>query len=364
MLKTETSVAYFSAEIGLSSDIPTYSGGLGVLAGDHIKASADIGLKMVAVTLLYKEGYFKQRINESGEQVELYPYFDYRSKFESVSDKVCIILNQRKVWIGIYRYVYTGENNDQVPVYFLDTDIDENHIDDRGITLRLYSGGSQHRIMQEAVLGLGGMKVLDCLGYNGVKTYHMNEGHCSFLTLELLKRYKGDEKKVRSRCHFTTHTPVPAGHDQFDMSSCRQILGSQLPESLNLKTLKEESRLHMTELGLFFSQTANGVSRLHGDVAQDQFPQFNLEYITNGVHHVTWMGEYFSKLFDKKISYWRSDPDKLRSLVMIEDRDIEAAHTKQKELLINEAYLQGSILSKDILTIGFARRFTEYKRAR
>ena len=364
MVKTEKNVAYFSAEIGLSSDIPTYSGGLGVLAGDHIKASADIGLKMVAVTLLYKQGYFKQRINDSGDQVELYPDFDYSTKFEVVSDRVCITLNQRKVWIGIYRYIYIGENNHQVPIYFLDTDIDDNCDDDRNITLRLYSGDSHHRIMQEAVLGLGGMKVLECLGFNAIKTYHMNEGHCSFLTLELLKKYNGDADRVRSSCHFTTHTPVPAGHDQFDISSCRQILGDQLPDSLNLKTLNEKNRLHMTELGLFFSQSANGVSRLHGDVAQDQFPQFNLDYITNGVHHITWMGECFSELFDKKISGWRLEPDQLRNLEQIEDNEIETAHIKQKELLFNETGLKEHMFCKDILTIGFARRSTEYKRAR
>ncbi len=364
MTKKETSIAYFSAEIGLSSEIPTYSGGLGVLAGDHIKASADLDLKMVAVTLLYKEGYFKQKIDAAGDQIELYPSFDYKSFFELVSEKVFITLNQRKVWISIYRYFYKGENNHQVPIYFLDTDLDDNHSNDRDITKRLYSGDSNHRIMQEAILGLGGMKALEVLGYNGIETYHMNEGHCSFLTLELLKKYNGDEDMVRSKCHFTTHTPVPAGHDQFDMSDCQKILGEQLPRSLNLKTLKENNQLHMTELGLFFSKSANGVSKLHGDVAQNQFPQFNLDYITNGVHHISWMGKYFSELFDKKIPGWRLEPNLLCSLKDICDDEVESAHIKQKELLFNEEGLKEQMFSTDVLTIGFARRSTEYKRAR
>ena len=365
MDKKEINIAYFSAEVGISSKIPTYSGGLGVLAGDHIKASADTGLKMVAITLLYKEGYFKQKIDNNGDQIESYPSFNYKYDFELQSQKTSLRLRGRDVFINVYKYTYVGENNNEVPIYFLDTDLEENTVEDRDITLRLYSGDSEHRIVQEAVLGIGGVKVLESIGYSDIQTYHMNEGHCSFLTLELLSKYNGDEMEVRSRCHFTTHTPVPAGHDQFDIGICQKILGSLLPEKLNLKTLKEKNRLHMTELGLFYSKSANGVSRLHGDVAQKQFPSFELQYITNGVHHITWMGEYFSKLFDKKIPNWKTKPQLLRSLNDIEDNDIEQAHLNQKKILLKEINSDRSMqFSDDVLTIGFARRSTEYKRAR
>ena len=209
------SVVYFSAEIGISSSLPTYSGGLGVLAGDHIKASADAGVDMCAVTLLYKEGYFKQRINESGVQSEPYPRFDPESHLKKLTEKFTLRLRDRDVWIQPYEYRYTGLNGHVIPIYFLDTELKENFHDDRVITLRLYSGNKDHRILQEAILGFGGIRLLDQLGIENVNTYHLNEGHCSFQTLELFNKYKCELKTVKNRCHFTTHTPVPAGHDHF-----------------------------------------------------------------------------------------------------------------------------------------------------
>jgi len=358
-------IAYFSAEIGLSSDIPTYSGGLGVLAGDHIKASADNGLNMVAITLLYKEGYFKQEIDDQGLQKEFYPSFDYDKYFELLPKQVSIKLRGRNILINVYKYIYFGEKKHSIPIYFLDTNIPENHEDDQKITLRLYSGDSDHRVLQESILGFGGIRLLEELGHTNIHKYHMNEGHCSFLTLELLRKYNNNEQLVKEKCHFTTHTPVPAGHDQFQISNCQKILGDLLPTDLNLESLKNENILHMTELGLNFSSSANGVSKLHGDVAQKQFPNYNINFITNGVHHISWLGEDYKSLYDNKLSGWRQNPDLLLDLNGIQDIELIDAHQLQKEKLLKEINSNiNNKFSSEILTIGFARRSAEYKRAR
>ena len=361
----DTTIAYFSAEIGISANLPTYSGGLGVLAGDHIKAATDTGLPMVAITLMYKEGYFKQRVDEKGIQTETYPRFDPKSKLKQIPDKFILRLRGRDVWVVAYEYLYKGENGQTISIYFLDTDLDKNSHDNRSISLRLYSGNKNHRILQEAILGFGGIRLLEILGYENIQTYHMNEGHCSFLTLALLQKFKGDEDKVRSKCHFTTHTPVEAGHDHFSVDRCRKLLDNLLPKDLNLPSWVQNSRLHMTELGLYFSRSANGVSELHGQVAQDQFPDFPIGYITNGVQHSYWMGKSFQELFDIKIPGWRTQPDFLLDLNNITDDELNWAHSSQKDFLLDYANSQTQkALSEDVLTLGFARRAAEYKRAR
>ena len=360
-----TKIAYFSAEIGISSSIPTYSGGLGILAGDHIKSSADIGLAMVGVSLLYKEGYFKQCLDDSGYQSEMYPRFDLEPKLKQLSQKFTLRLREREVWIDAYEYQYIGENGNKVIIYFLDTDLEENLDVDRILTLRLYSGDKNHRILQEAILGFGGIKLLKILGFNDIQTYHMNEGHCAFITLALLEDFNGNEEKVRSMCHFTTHTPVEAGHDHFDVERCRKLLNGLLPVNLQLPSWIQNNRLHMTELGLYFSRSANGVSMLHGKVAQKQFPEFNIDYITNGVYHPFWVGDSFRKLFDREIPDWRLHPSKLETIDIISDNDLKLAHLKQKQFLLSYVESQTQkILSEKVLTIGFARRAAEYKRAR
>ena len=357
-------IAYFSAEIGISSSLPTYSGGLGVLAGDHIKASGDIGLNMCAVTLLYREGYFKQRIDEEGVQTETYPRFDPFPLLKKLDIKFTLRLRKRDVWIQAYKFDYLGHNGHKVPIYFLDTDVDKNFIDDRIISNRLYSGDKDHRILQEAILGFGGAKLLDELGQNAIKKYHMNEGHCSFLVLNLLKKFNNDIKKVKSLCHFTTHTPVPAGHDHFAEDRIKKLLKGLLPKKLKLPSLIQNGRFHMTELGLYHSGTANGVSQLHGDVAQEQFPWSNIEYITNGVHHSYWMGSPFKKIYDQYIPKWRTNPESLLKVDEVDDNIIWEAHRDQKRFLLSYANADVTkALDKDTLTIGFARRAATYKRA-
>ena len=364
MMEQQYDIAYFSAEIGISSSLPTYSGGLGVLAGDHIKASGDIGLNMCAITLLYREGYFKQRIDEEGIQTETYPRFDPYPLLKKLDVRFTLRLRARDVWIQVYRFDYVGHGGHAVPIYFLDTDVEENIKDDRIISQRLYSGNKDHRILQEAILGFGGTKLLDELGQNDIKKYHMNEGHCSFLVLHLLEKFNGDMKKVKSLCHFTTHTPVPAGHDHFAESRVKKLLRGLLPEDLKLPSLVQNGRLHMTELGLYFSGTANGVSALHGDVAQDQFPWSNIDFITNGVHHSYWMGSPFKRVYDQYVPEWRANPECLLKIDDIADDVIWNAHQERKQYLLGYANSQVSkALDKDTLTIGFARRAATYKRA-
>ena len=364
MMEHQYDIAYFSAEIGISSSLPTYSGGLGVLAGDHIKASGDIGLNMCAITLLYREGYFKQRIDEDGIQTETYPRFDPYPLLKKLDVRFTLRLRGRDVWIQVYRFDYAGYGGQVVPIYFLDTDVEENIKDDRIISQRLYSGNKDHRILQEAILGFGGARLLDEIGQKTIKKYHMNEGHCSFLVLHLLEKFNSDIEKVKSLCHFTTHTPVPAGHDHFSENRVKKLLRGLLPENLELPSLVQNGRLHMTELGLYFSRTANGVSALHGNVAQDQFPWSNIDFITNGVHHSYWMGSPFKRVYDQYISEWRAKPESLFEIDDIADDVIWNAHQEQKRYLLGYANSQVSkALDGDTLTIGFARRAATYKRA-
>ncbi|MFQ6604437.1 MAG: alpha-glucan family phosphorylase [Fidelibacterota bacterium] len=358
-------IAYFSAEIGISSSLPTYSGGLGVLAGDHIKAAADEKLPMCAITLLYKEGYFKQRLDEEGNQSETYPRFDPEPYLKKLPNKFTLPLRNRQVWIQAYQYDYKGIDGHIIPIFFLDTELEENFEDDKIITLRLYSGDKDHRILQEAILGFGGIRFLESMGYTDIDTYHLNEGHCSFLTLELLQKFKGDRDVVRSRCHFTTHTPVPAGHDHFARERCEKLLQGLLPKKLELPTLVKNSRYHMTEMGLYYSRSANGVSALHGKVAREQFPDFEIGHITNGVYHPYWVGKTWRELFDQRLPGWREDATRLLNVDALTDEDLLQAHLSQKHFLLGFANSQTQkALPQNILTIGFARRAASYKRAR
>ena len=358
-------IAYFSAEIGISSSLPTYSGGLGVLAGDHLKAAGDVGLNICGITLLYKEGYFKQRVDEKGEQSETYPKFDPNPLLEKTSIEFSLKLRGRDVWIKVFKFTYKSTSGLKIPIFFLDTDHEKNKQEDRILTLRLYSGDKNHRILQEAILGFGGIKLLDRMDQNAIKKYHMNEGHSSFLVLGLLEKFNNDTKKVKSKCHFTTHTPVPAGHDQFSLDRVKNLLNGLIPHNLELPSLINQNKLHMTELGLSFSETANGVSRLHGKVAQAQFPwKKDIGYITNGVHHSYWMGGPLKQLYDKFIPDWRENPNALINIENIPDNDLWQAHLSRKKYLLNYSNaLTGKALDCDTLTIGFARRSATYKRA-
>ncbi|MGC8494276.1 MAG: alpha-glucan family phosphorylase [Syntrophobacteraceae bacterium] len=358
-------IAYFSMEIGLTENIPTYSGGLGILAGDHIKAAADLNIPVVAITLLYKRGYFIQNINPFGQQEEMYPYFDPRAFMEPLPFKVKIRLEGREVQIGVWKHnvmgMRNGNGHSRVPVYFLDTDLPDNAPADRLITQYLYGGDQHTRISQEAVLGIGGYLAFKRLEPN-VTTFHMNEGHAVFLTLAMLQDFGGDAEQVKSRCVFTTHTPVPAGHDKFTYDLAQKVIGDYLPP--NIKSLAGDDLLNTTVLALNLSRAANGVSQLHGEISRLMFPGFNIGHITNGVHHLSWTAPEFKKLYDKYIPTWRQDPQQLSDISLIPDSEIvEAKKLAKKRLISYINSLSGAGFTEDLLTICFARRAAAYKRA-
>ncbi|MEE9542354.1 MAG: alpha-glucan family phosphorylase [Thermodesulfobacteriota bacterium] len=368
-----TKVAYFSMEVGFDADIPTYSGGLGILAGDTLRSGADLNVPMVGVTLLHRKGYFDQTLDARGSQSEGPVYWRPEEKLEELSTKVSIRIEGREVNIAIWRYNIEGISGHKVPIYFLDTGLKENSAFDKTLTDHLYGGDHHYRLCQEVVLGIGGVLALRALGYNSNLLYHMNEGHSAFLTLALIDmQTKGDcladvtdsdLEKVRSKCIFTTHTPVPAGHDKFHVDMLRKVLGSDCTDALKRHVGFTDDTLNMTELALFFSRYINGVAMRHGEVSRTMFPDYPINAITNGVHAVTWTSPAFRTLFDAEIEGWRFDNIYLRYAMAIPREKIQAAHLKAKKELFKELKKHtNEKLDLKVLTLGIARRATPYKR--
>ena len=366
-------IAYFSMEIGLESAIPTYSGGLGVLAGDTIRAAADMNVLMIAVTLLHRKGYFHQRLGPNGEQWEEPVEWVVEDFLKEMLPRVLVTLEGRSVHLRAWRYEVTGVNGFKIPVYFLDTDLPENTEWDRGLTHRLYGGDQRYRLCQEVVLGIGGVRMLRALGYERIERFHMNEGHSSLLALELLEEEARKAEKpspgfeeverVREKCIFTTHTPVPAGHDQFSMDLVNQVLGYREV----LFNLKEvfccEGLLNMTYLALNLSRYINGVAKRHGEVSRLMFAGYTIDAITNGVHVATWVSLPFEALYDRYIPEWRQDNFSLRYALSIPKEEIWKAHQEAKQQLIQRVNKEvGAEMEVEVFTIGFARRATPYKR--
>jgi len=348
-------------EIGIDEQIPTYSGGLGVLAGDTIKSCADLNVPLVGITLLSENGYFYQKIDENGVQFEMPIQFDAANFLKLLPSQTKIKIDGRDVNLRVWCYQYKGISDYIVPVFFLDSNIEGNDVWDREITKHLYGGDEKYRLAQEIVLGAGGVRILQALGYKTIDKFHMNEGHAALLTLELYRQFN-DINKVRKQCVFTTHTPVAAGHDRFDLSFAKPMVGDLLPDSL-INEVTYENKLNMTRLALFFSHYVNGVAKKHGEVSRTMFPGYAIDSITNGVHTATWVSEPFQILFDKHIPGWRSDPYSLRSAYSIDKQDVWEAHLEAKRTLIdfvNGRYNVG--MNYNDFTIGFARRQTAYKR--
>jgi len=366
-------IAYFSMEIGLSSDIPTYSGGLGVLAGDTIKSAADLKVPMVAVTLLHRKGFFRQEIGQDGWQKEHSVHWNPQAFMELLPIKTLVSIESRDVKIQAWLYRVKSPTGGVVPVLFLDTDIPGNLDADRRLTDHLYGGDLEYRLKQEIILGVGGARLLSSLGF-GVRKYHMNEGHASFLTLELLchnrnpealnydDRESWDLRSVTKRCVFTTHTPVEAGHDRFPYEMIEKIGPHLVPTKL-LKKLAGEEYLNMTMLALNLSHYVNGVAKKHGEVSQALFPGFEIHAITNGIHPYTWTSPYMVSIFDRYIPGWAHEPELLVRVDNIPDEELWDAHCGAKALLFQ--YIEESTGEKfdpNVLTIGFARRAATYKR--
>lgn len=406
-------VAYFSAEYGLDEIIPIYSGGLGLLSGDHVKSASDLGVPFVAIGLLYKNGYFHQKINVRGEQCSEYHNIDlYNLPITPVKDQenndviIDVDMGDRVIYVKLWQI-----NVGRVKVYLMDTDIDQNPEDLKDTTLRLYGGDRDMRIRQEIVLGMGGVKALRTLGYEP-KVYHMNEGHSSFLILEVIKNLMNEhqisfeiaKEIATSQTVFTTHTPVPAGNDIFNIDLVEKYFGKFWPK---LGISREEFlRLGMKEtegfsqgfdmgiLALKLSGKKNGVSRLHGavsrelfsdvwpNIAQDESP---IDYVTNGIHTCSWLSPKIKELYNDYFPPYWQDKIHLQStwdkVDAIPDEKLWEAHVARKQRLIKlikenvtTRFLNNGVgydqitevvnsLNPKALIIGFARRFATYKRA-
>ncbi len=360
-------------EIAIHPAMPTYSGGLGILAGDTLRSAADLGIPLVAFTLLHRKGYFQQQLDKSGIQTEIVQPWNPADFCSEEPARITVSVEDRNVTVRAWRYNLEGRSGHVVPIYLLDTDLDGNSGWDRGLTDHLYGGDTNYRLQQEIVLGMGGLRMSNALGLH-VNVYHMNEGHAALLTLALLESQLGggplgaatdsDLAVVRNKCVFTTHTPVPAGHDRFSTEQAIRILGGERTARLQKLNCFHEGLLNMTLLALRFSRYANGVALQHGKVSRDMFPEFPVDSITNGVHAPTWTSEPFQQMLDTHLPSWRRDNLYLRNAIDLPEKAILSAHARAKENLMAEVGSRtGMVLDPRVLTLGFARRVATYKRA-
>lgn len=370
----ETRIAYFSMEIALQNAIPTYSGGLGVLAGDTIRSAADLEIPMVAVTLVSRAGYFRQELDANGNQAEQPDDWQPETAATLLQAKIAVDIEGRPVWISGWLYILKGHMNGRQPVILLDTDIEENHDEDRQITHYVYGGDEAYRLKQEIVLGIGGIRMLQALGFK-VRQYHMNEGHSALLAIELLRRYAYPQEdlrsgespydfpEVRELCNFTTHTPVEAGHDRFSYDLVWRILGEKI-DMPTLKHLAGEDALNMTRLALNLSEYVNGVAKRHAEISRKMYPGYRVHAVTNGVHPFSWTAQSYIDLYNKHLPGWCHVPEMLvRAECCISDEAIWEAHYRAKSKLIAAVKDHCHInLDPQTPIFGFARRMTAYKR--
>ena len=334
--------------------MPTYSGGLGVLAGDIVKSSADLRLQMVAITLASRKGYFRQKLTEQGDQLEFPDEWDPAKTLTLMPSTVDVKIEGRTVKVQAWLYEYQSITGGMVPILFLDTDNEANAPEDRRITDSLYGGDKRYRLKQEIILGIAGTRMLKNFPFK-IRKYHMNEGHSSLLTLELLRANNMDSEKVQNLCVFTTHSPVEAAFDQFSYELIEQVLGKEYLLS-DMKRYAGDENLNMAYLALNLSKYVNGVSLAHVDFSRKLFPGRYIRAVTNGVHSFTWTNLYFRQLFDKYIPGWTNEPILLAKASEIPNREIWDAHTKAKnDLLTFVEKNNGVKLDPQALTLGFAK---------
>jgi glycogen phosphorylase len=366
-----TRIAYFSMEIALRPEIHTYSGGLGVLAGDTARSSADLQLPIVFVSLVSRAGYVRQELDAQGGQLTRPNPWQPEQWTQPLRAMVCAEIEGRDVWIRPWLYVLESPLGDRVPVLLLDTDLEQSEAQDREITHHLYGGDETYRLKQEIVLGIGGARMLQALGFQ-IRTYHLNEGHAALLTLHLLREFRlasvetpepqHERAQVRERCVFTTHTPVEAGSDKFPYPLVSRILGDYI-ERGDLQLLAGEDRLNMTRLALNLSGYINGVSQRHAETTNRLFPGYQVRAITNGVHPATWTHESFARVYNASFPQWALDPAVLERTDQLADDAIWGAHGQAKRDLLDRVNGQSAVqLRADVPLVGFARRMTEYKR--
>jgi len=367
-------IAYFSMEIGLDPRMPTYSGGLGILAADTIRSSADMAVPTVGITLLARKGYFHQRLDSDGWQNEQPENWNVSNFMQPLSNRVTVVLEGRNVQVQAWKSRVSGISGYEVPVFFLDTDLKENSPYDRQLSHYLYGGDPRYRLCQEVILGIGGVRMLRSLGYNNIQRFHMNEGHAAMLALELLTEEiekTGSDSisaehidAVRAKCVFTTHTPVPAGQDKYPMDLVRQVLGKHKVLEIENEICCDPDVLNMTYLGLHLSHYINGVSREHGRVSSQMFGSYVVDSITNGVHAATWISKPMASVLDRHLPSWRENNFSLRYALSLPGEEIWSAHMEAKRRLLDYIKQQTNTnMDLDVFTIGFARRATAYKRA-
>jgi starch phosphorylase len=366
-------IAYFSMEIALSPSLPTYSGGLGMLAGDTLRSAADMAAPMVAVSLVHRRGYFRQHLDATGQQTESDVPWSPESTLPSARQEVTISMQGRQVAICAWRFDVVGAAGHIIPVFLLDTDLEGNDPYDRRLTDYLYGGDTYYRLCQETVLGLGGVALLRALGVQP-DVYHMNEGHAALLGIGLLEERLGnasldqatedDVAAIAQLCVFTTHTPVPAGHDQFGPDQMFAVLGAERGNAIERFGCLHNALLNMTYLALRFSRYVNGVAMQHGKVSHEMFPDYPVHSITNGVHAATWISEPLQALLDAEVPEWRRDNQYFRSIYGVAPTRIANCHARNKQRLLDEvARRTGQQFNPNVLTLGFARRVATYKRA-
>jgi starch phosphorylase len=360
-------------EVGVEPTIPTYTGGLGVVAGDTIRAAADLGLPAVGVTLLHRRGYFRQHLDACGNQTETDGHWSPEEFLQKLPVRVQVTVAGRQVQVQAWRYLVRSEFGHSVPVYFLDTSLPQNTPWDQSLTDHLYGGDARYRLSQEVILGFAGVAILRALGHLVVQAYHMNEGHSALVTLALLEEQTwghglhamepADREAVSQHCVFTTHTPLAVGHDEFPVDLVREVLGNERTNFLIEAQCCGNGVMNMTNLTLNFSRYVNGVSMRHEEVTRNIFSNHQIDAVTNGVHALTWTSPAFHKLYDCFIPQWRRDNLYLKYAIRIPLDEIKKAHTEAKQELLTEVERRTGIsLDPGVMTIGFARRATGYKR--
>ena len=350
------SVAYLSAEVGFESRLHTYSGGLGVLAGDHIKSAADAGIDLVGCTLLYREGYGRQHLDPKGNQTETFGEIDPEEYLTDTGEVLTLPLDGNTLHAKVWVYQTKG-----ISTYFLDTRHPNNSPEHTALSNRLYGGDNSTRIRQEFLLGVGGVRVIQQMGHE-ITGLHLNEGHCTFAMLEML--HQGwTREKLRDCCLFTTHTPVPAGHDRFEWDDVESVLNELLPEDAK-QLVNDPHTCSMSHLAVALAGQVNAVSNLNAFVASKMFSGTHIHPITNGVHHETWTAPALATLFDEFLEGWREDPTTLAHAGRIPDAKLMHAREESRSVLRDLVRASTGVeFEKKRLTIGFARRFATYKRA-
>ncbi|UGB39585.1 alpha-glucan family phosphorylase [Frateuria soli] len=370
---SRTHIAYLSMEIALEPRMHTYAGGLGVLAGDTARASADLELPMVFVTLISRQGYLRQSFDAEGNQLEAADPWTPEAFVHPLRAKVAVLIDCREVWVRPWLYRLRGRLGHELPVLLLDTDLPENDPEDRAITSLLYGGDATYRLKQEIVLGIAGLRVLHALGFE-IATYHLNEGHAALLGLELLRRYPlppdtvgagelgFDAGAVRRSCVFTTHTPVDAGHDLFPYALYGRLLPGYL-DSDQVRLLAGAPGLNMTRLALNLAGFVNGVAVRHAEVTTRMFPGYDVHAVTNGVYLPDWVHPAVAALYHRCSGCWVHDPETLARLDQLPDAEVWQAHERARADLIGfVAGHTGVALDAQLPILGFARRMTAYKR--